>query len=1324
MAGITAFDEYALIYSLVAGGGGGEAAGDASSGVPASLVAECKAAGEAVASLKKGGGSKADVEAAVGKLLALKQQITALDPSHALAIADKKKKKADAAAPAPEAAGGEKKLSKKEQKRLARGDEPAKKKVKDPNRWAVDPAKAAEKAAKAKAKAERAAQAEKEDADAIAPPTPVGDRKILAKAMAKTYKPADVEGAWQEWWEKSGWYGCDEAAAAKKPDSEKFVIVIPPPNVTGSLHLGHALTAAIEDCLTRWHRMRGHATLYVPGTDHAGIATQSVVEKQLAKQHPPVSRHDLGRDKFLEQVWAWKGEYGGKICNQLRRLGSSVDWSRERFTMDDRCAKAVTEAFVRFHDAGIMYRASRLVNWSCALKSAISDLEVDHLELAGGEYRAVPGHDPAKKYQFGMFTEFAYDVLGADGKATGEQVVVATTRLETMLGDVAVAVHPDDARYAHLVGKKLKHPFFPQRDVVVVADGELVDMDKGTGCVKVTPAHDPKDYECGKRHGLPFMTIFTLDGRVVAEATPFAVGDAGAKSSKVFAPETFPAWVAGSARYDARELCERKLDELGLLRGKETRAMNLAVCSRSGDIIEPLVQPQWYVDCSGPAKRACDAVRSGELRILPKMHEKTWFQWLENIRPWCISRQLWWGHRIPAWFAFYAGEDRGLVDMNSEANKPRWIVARDEAEALAKAKATLGRSDVELQRDEDVLDTWFSSGLFPFSVFGWPDKTPELDAFYPTQLLETGLDILFFWVARMVMMGLQLTDKLPFTDVYLHAMVRDKEGRKMSKSLGNVIDPLEVIDGCKLEQLVGKLKGGNLKATEVAKATKAFEDDFPDGMPRCGTDALRVGLLAYTVQGRDINLDIKRVIGYRSFCNKLWNAVRFMLGCFDGYAAAETIWADLAAARGKLAGRDKFVLSKLHGMVAAVDEHLTGYCFGDCVQAIYAFFLNDLCDVYVELVKPVVYGDDKTSDPTLAKMALWCCLDAGLRCLHVMCPFVTEELWQRLPRKFAVSSIMVAPYPRPADTAVFVDAGAEAGVAVLLEATSAARSLRAQYNLGSKPAKFVAAFSGDAARAATLAAFKADVATLARASAVDVVVDAAPPAGCGQKLVDEKFAVYVDLKGLVDVKAEIAKLEKELKTVAPLVDKLRAKLADPVYVAKAPAKQRANDEAKLASYADKVAAAEAGIASWSKMGDAPAAGGDDDDDFWGDDDDQTEEEKAAAAKKLEEAKAKAMAKLAKKEVAQRSLCALEIKPWEAEQDLEELFKKIKSTFVREGLKWSEVCKLEDVAFGVKKIICTAVINQTMSMDAIIEEITEEAFADEVQSMTMTSMSLL
>eukprot|EP00607_Mallomonas_marina_P004904 CAMPEP_0182437452 /NCGR_PEP_ID=MMETSP1167-20130531/85058_1 /TAXON_ID=2988 /ORGANISM="Mallomonas Sp, Strain CCMP3275" /LENGTH=632 /DNA_ID=CAMNT_0024630381 /DNA_START=416 /DNA_END=2311 /DNA_ORIENTATION=- len=631
--------------------------------------------------------------------------------------------------------------------------------------------------------------------------------------------------------------------ALTKAYEEKFVMVIPPPNVTGNLHLGHALTDSIEDTLARWHRMNGKVTLWVPGTDHAGIATQTVVEKRLKKEEG-LLRHDLGREKFIQRVWDWKETYATNIRGQIERLGASVDWTREAFTMDSNLSRAVTEAFVRFYDDGLLYRDTRLINWSCALQSAISEIEVDYIDLEGRTMLSVPNHKEREKYEFGTITSFAYKVIGGE---EGEEIVVATTRLETMLGDVAVAVHPDDTRYKHLQGKFLQHPFI-DRKIPVITDGELVDMSFGTGAVKITPAHDPNDYQCGKRHNLEFIIVLTEDGKIASNGGMFA----------------------GMMRYDARVKMEEEMTRHNILRGKENNKMRLGLCSRSGDIIEPYLTPQWYVNCNSMAKRAVEVVKSGELKIVPTMHENTWYHWLDNIRDWCISRQLWWGHRIPAYFVRIKGERE--KDKNDPANSDRWVVGRSEEEARERGAVRLGllKSELELFQDDDVLDTWFSSGIFPFSVFGWPNNTKDLEAFYPTALLETGLDILFFWVARMVMMGLQLTDKLPFTTVYLHAMVRDKNGRKMSKSLGNVIDPNEVINGCSLVSLLDKIDAGNLPPKEIEKAKEGQKSDFPEGIPECGADALRFGLLAYTVQGRDVNLDIKRVVGYRQFCNKVW----------------------------------------------------------------------------------------------------------------------------------------------------------------------------------------------------------------------------------------------------------------------------------------------------------------------------------------------------------------------------------------------------------------------------------------------------------------------
>lgn len=589
--------------------------------------------------------------------------------------------------------------------------------------------------------------------------------------------------------------------------------------------------------------MKGRTTLWNPGCDHAGIATQVVVEKKLWRDNKQ-TRHDLGREKFIEKIWEWKNEKGHRIYEQLKRIGGSFDWDRACFTMDPKLCRAVTEAFVRLHDDGTIYRSNRLVNWSCTLKSAISDIEVEKTELTGKTLLSIPGY--TEKIEFGVLVHFSYLVENSP-----ETITVATTRIETMLGDTAVAVHPNDPRYTHLIGKFVKHPF-NDRKLPIVAD-DFVDISFGSGAVKITPAHDPNDYEVGKRHNLPFITIFNEEGIVID----------GGKFS-------------GLKRFHARKAVIEALKELNLLVDIKDNPMVVPICSRSKDVVEPMIKPQWYIKCDEMAAKAVKSVETGELRIIPEQHKKTWYHWMEGIRDWCISRQLWWGHRIPAYYVSFADKNSNLEMKNEDE---RWVSGRTEAEARKKAsvKFNIPEAQIKLRQDDDVLDTWFSSALFPFSIFGWPEETEELKAFYPGTLLETGHDILFFWVARMVFFGQKLLGKLPFKEVYLHAMVRDAHGRKMSKSLGNVIDPMDVIRGCGLEELHKQLTESNLDPRELKKAIEGQKSDYPQGIPECGTDALRFALCAYTSQGRDINLDILRVQGYRFFCNKLWNATKFAL---------------------------------------------------------------------------------------------------------------------------------------------------------------------------------------------------------------------------------------------------------------------------------------------------------------------------------------------------------------------------------------------------------------------------------------------------------------
>ncbi|CAN6816346.1 unnamed protein product [Brassica oleracea] len=685
--------------------------------------------------------------------------------------------------------------------------------------------------------------------DFVDPETPLGERKRLSSQMAKQYSPAAVEKSWYAWWEKSDLFKADPKSC--KPP---FAIVLPPPNVTGVLHIGHALTIAIEDTLIRWKRMSGYNALWVPGLDHAGIATQTMVEKKLALDKK-LTRQDLTREEFLNEVWKWKDENACTILTQLRRLGASLDWSRECFTMDEQTSKAVTETFVRLFEEGLIYRDIRLVHWDCHLKTAVSDDEVEYMDIKEKTLLNVPGYE--KPVEFGLLTSFAYPLEGG----LGEEVVVATTRVETMLGDTAIAIHPDDARYKHLHGKFAVHPFNGRR-LPIICDGTLVDPDFGTGCVKITPAHDPNDCELGKRHNLEFINIFTDDGKINTNGGPD---------------------FTGMPRFAAREALVEALKKQGLYRGAENKEMRLGLCQRTSDVIEPMIKPQWYLNCSMMAKEALNVAESKKLEFIPKQYTAEWTRWLENIRDWCISRQLVWGHRIPAWYACLEEDERREVGAYND----HWIVARNEEEARKEAAEKFGgKNKFELTQDEDVLDTWFSSGIFPLSVLGWPDETDDFKAFYPTSLIETGHDILFFWVARMVMMGIKLSGgEVPFSKVYLHPMIRDAHGRKMSKSRGNVIDPIEVIEGATLDALHKRLEKGNLDRTELDMAIKGQLKDFPDGISECGVDALRFALVSYTAQSEKINLDILRVVGYRQWCNKLWNAVRFaLIRLGDGYA--------------------------------------------------------------------------------------------------------------------------------------------------------------------------------------------------------------------------------------------------------------------------------------------------------------------------------------------------------------------------------------------------------------------------------------------------------
>ncbi|KAJ3368808.1 hypothetical protein GGF31_006095 [Allomyces arbusculus] len=1053
--------------------------------------------------------AKKDVKPAADK----KQAAEAHAAPKAAAPAAAPKEAAPAATPAP-AAGAAADASDAAASELSKNQakNEAKKKAKLEKFLAKQAAQAAKAAtAVPKEKKEKAAPAPKAaEPVAVVDTTPAGAKKDMSTPMANAYNPKAVEAAWGAWWEKQGYFHPKLEKDGKASPKGTYVIPIPPPNVTGSLHLGHALTVSIQDAMTRWNRMQGKTVLYNPGCDHAGIATQSVVEKRLWKESK-TTRHALGRDKFLEKVWEWKNMYGNRIYTQLRRIGSSGDMDRACFTMDPKLSKAVNEAFVRLHQEGIIYRATRLVNWCSHLNTALSNLEVDNKELKGRTLLSLPGYD--RKVEFGVIISFAYPIIG-----TNEELVVATTRIETMLGDTAIAVNPKDTRYAHLVGKFAAHPFITDRKIPIVAD-DYVDMAFGTGAVKITPAHDPNDHDIGKRHGLEFINILNDDGTLNENAGPFA----------------------GQKRFDARYTVLDALKQKGLYRETKDNPMVVPTCSRSGDVIEPRLKPQWWVNCKDMAAAALEAVRSGELEITPKASEKEWYRWLENIQDWCISRQLWWGHRIPAYLIRIAGQ---AIDENDEKY---WVSGRNEAEAMAEAKKRFPNAKFTLEQDPDVLDTWFSSGLWPFSIFGWPDNTKDLELFYPTSLLETGWDILFFWVARMVMLGIKLTGKVPFKKVFCHAMVRDAHGRKMSKSLGNVIDPLDVIEGITLQALQARLDEGNLDPREVEKAKAGQKQDFPRGIPECGTDALRFALCAYTSTGRDINLDILRVEGYRKFCNKLWNATRFALSKLPADFKMPANWSvkDLSLV-------EQWILAKLNKAITEVNAQLEAMNFMNTTTAMHQFWLYELCDVFLEACKVLTTESSRAT--------LYTCLDLGLRMLHPIMPFVTEELWQRLPRqKDQPESIVIAAYPEP--RADWANEAAERAFEQVLDAVKAVRSLMTEYSVAN------AAVYIRATEAATQAQFRGSAnvmgALIKGLQTAEVV--ATIPAGCAVANLSEQAAVGLMVKGHVDVDAEVAKIAAKRAKTEAAAKALRAKTQVDGYETKVKADVREATAGKLAS---------------------------------------------------------------------------------------------------------------------------------------------------------------
>ena len=931
--------------------------------------------------------------------------------------------------------------------------------------------------------------------------------------MLDKYNPAEIESKHYQNWEEQGYFQPDMDLT--KPS---FSIQLPPPNVTGTLHMGHAFNQTIMDGLTRYYRMKGCNTAWIPGTDHAGIATQIVVERQLAAQN--VSRHDLGREKFLEKVWEWKEVSGGTITQQMRRVGCSADWTREYFTMDDVRAETVTEVFVRLYEQGLIYRGKRLVNWDPVLGTAVSDLEVESVEEQGSMWHI--------RYPL------------ADNPA--EAVIVATTRPETLLGDVAVAVNPEDERYTHLIGKELILPL-TGRTIPVIAD-EYVEKDFGTGCVKITPAHDFNDYEVGKRHDTCLVNVFDLEAKVLANAEVF---NFKGEAQQGFAlPEKY----AGLDRFAARKQMVADLQEQGLLVEIKAHTLMTPKGDRTGSVIEPMLTSQWFVAMSATpnggepdsdfkglslADKAKKAVDSGAVRFIPENWVNTYNQWMNNIQDWCISRQLWWGHQIPAWY-----DEAGNV-----------YVARNQAEAEKQAGKT------GLTREEDVLDTWFSSALVPFSTLGWPSETDELKAFLPSNVLVTGYEIIFFWVARMIMMTTHFTGKVPFKDVYIHGIVRDHEGKKMSKSEGNVIDPVDLIDGIDLDKLLVKRTTGLRKPETAPKVEEATKKLFPEGIPSMGADALRFTMASYASLGRSVNFDFKRAEGYRNFCNKLWNATNFVLMNTEDKDCGQDEMQPLA-----FTFADQWIIGKLQQAEAAVAEAFETYRFDLAAQTLYEFVWNDYCDWYIELAKVQIQTGCPTTQRT-TRRTLVRVLEAALRLLHPIIPFITEELWQAvapLANAKTADSIMLAAYPK-ADPEKIVQAAFDK-MAQLQDLIGAVRNLRGE--MGIAPNVKAPLFVESADDLADYLKYLPMMTRLTEAQQVAALPESedAPGAVCN--------CARLMLKVEIDKAAETARLSKEAEKLQKALDKLNAKLSKPGYTEKAPAHLVEKDKADLAELEDKM----------------------------------------------------------------------------------------------------------------------------------------------------------
>ncbi len=890
--------------------------------------------------------------------------------------------------------------------------------------------------------------------------------------MEKTFNPTTIEKNWSEYWQK-------HQLAKHSDQGTPYCIMLPPPNVTGTLHMGHGFQQSIMDALIRYHRMLQNNTLWQGGTDHAGIATQMVVERQLLKTGK--SRHDLGREDFIEKVWEWRQHSGDIITEQMKRLGVSIDWSRSRFTMDEMISRATAEAFLKLHKEGLIYRGERLVNWDPMLHTAISDLEVEQRDIKG------------------FLWHMRYPLVNGEGFLT-----VATTRPETMLGDTAVAVHPDDERYSHLIGQQLQLPL-TERTIPIIAD-EHVDKEFGTGCVKVTPAHDFNDYAIGQRHQLEMINIMTKDACI---------------------NENAPVAYQGLDRFEARKKVVADLEALNLLEKIEDHQLSVPHGDRSGVVIEPLLTHQWFIKMESLAEPAIAAVKNGDIKFVPENWTKTYLQWLENIQDWCISRQLWWGHRIPVW---YDEKDNMYVGLNESDIRKRHNIS----------------NDVKLTQDNDVLDTWFSSSLWPFATLGWPDKTKDFKTFYPTQVLVTGFDIIFFWVARMVMMGMKFTGEIPFEEVYITGLIRDSHGKKMSKSKGNVLDPIDLIDGIDLESLVKKRLAGLMQPKMAAAIEKATRKEFPDGIAAHGTDALRFTFCALASTGRDINFDMGRIEGYRNFCNKIWNAARYVI--------MNTENQDLDAEKPLQFGlADRWIRASLQSTIKKVNQYFKQYRFDLLAQALYEFTWNEYCDWYLELAKCTLTDENATSSQLRGtRVTLLEVLETLLRLMHPIMPFITEEIWQKVAPMLGKlgSSIMVADYPKYNDAEF--DKNALSQVNWLKQTVTAIRTIRSEMNI--TPSKRIPIIfnKGDANSKEQVDECQQYLIQLAKIDHVTWANGSCNLNATATALVDT-LEIHIPLADLIDKKSELERLNKEIQKLTKEMDKSAVKLNNPNYVDKAPA---------------------------------------------------------------------------------------------------------------------------------------------------------------------------